>query len=306
MEKTYVKKECSKLTISISPELKVWHQSAETPPKGCIIFVHGICHGAWCFKRFMAFFSENGYECFALNLRGHSENDRSDLKGARLLDYADDVAQCVTYCARYCRENGIDEKPLLLGHSMGGAVVQKYAAKFSDTTKGLILFASATAPRMPRLNTFFSLTKKKMRIAAKKSWGCKTSDAEIAQSAFFDGRITSQEEISMYNTLLHEESFWITFQDLYLPYAKKNKISTPILIIGSYADSYFSGKSLWKTASFYGCREKRNKRSASRIDLTFNERNQLTILPDLCHDMMLDPEWEKPAKAVLDFMEKNK
>lgn len=71
-------------TISNSPELKVRHQPAKGSPKGSIIFVHGICHGAWCFENFMDFFSENGYESFALNLRGHGDNNRADLKGANL------------------------------------------------------------------------------------------------------------------------------------------------------------------------------------------------------------------------------
>lgn len=38
-------------------------------PKGDIVFVHGICHDARCWKNFIDFFSAQGYRCSALSLR---------------------------------------------------------------------------------------------------------------------------------------------------------------------------------------------------------------------------------------------
>ena len=284
-------------TISTSPELKVRYKAAKGSPKGSIVFVHGICHGAWCFEYFMNFFSENGYECFALNLRGHGDNSRKGLTFATLSQYADDVAECIKYCTEHCNRNGIKEKPFLLGHSMGGAVVQKYIKEHFDEIKGVVLFASATAKRMPYFKTLFNLRKKNLRTAALKAWGFKVADKKIAGSAFFDNRIKLVNNITGYNKLLHKESIVITFVSLYLPYYKgEYNGDIPILTIGSEADSYFPKESLLKTAKVYGCTESDTKR-------------HLKILTDLCHDMMLDEVdngWKKSAKAVLDFMENNK
>ena len=36
--------------------------------KGSIVFVHGVCHGAWCWENFLRDFSDRGYDCFALSL----------------------------------------------------------------------------------------------------------------------------------------------------------------------------------------------------------------------------------------------
>lgn len=282
------------ITISNSPELIVRYQSAECSPKGSIIFIHGICHGAWCFENFMDFFSENGYECFALNLRGHGDNARKGLTFATLSQYVSDVFKCVEYCTVYCSKKGINEKPFLLGHSMGGAVVQKYIKKHFDKVKGAVLLASATAKRMPYFKTLFGLIKKNLRNSALKAWGIKMSDEDIAGSAFFDNRIKSMDDIVKYNKLLHRESIVITLISLYLPYYKgKYNGNIPILIIGSEIDSYFPKKSLIKTANTYGCTED-------------NKVKQCIILDKLCHDIMLDPEWEKSAKDVFKFMENNK
>lgn len=282
------------LTISNSPELKVWHKIAEGTPKGSIIFVHGICHGAWCFENFMDFFSENGYECFALNLRGHGDNNRKGLTFAILSQYTNDVIKCIDYCIRYCNKKGINEKPFLLGHSMGGAVVQRYVKKYFNKLKGAVLFAPATAKRMPYFKTLFGLRKKNLRASALKAWGFKVSDEKIASSAFFDNRIKSLDTIKKYNRLLHRESLIITLVSLYLLYyIGKYNGDIPILVVGSYADSYFPEESLNKTAEAYECSKRDTK-------------NQLVILHDLCHDMMLDPDWEKSANVVLKFMENNK
>ncbi|RKJ43622.1 alpha/beta fold hydrolase [bacterium 1XD8-76] len=107
-----------KLTTDGSKKLKLRHQSAKGSPSGSIIFVHGICHGAWCFEKFMDYFSDNGYECFSLNLRGHGDNIRKGLTFATLSQYRNDIIECVNYCSKYLHEKGITEKPFLLGHSM--------------------------------------------------------------------------------------------------------------------------------------------------------------------------------------------
>lgn len=288
MENT-INQKYEKLIISDSPELIVRHQSSKCPFKGSIIFVHGICHGAWCFENYMDFFSENGYECFALNLRGHGDNNRKGLTFARLSQYLNDVEKCVDFVVKYLQEKGIIEKPFLLGHSMGGAIVQKYIKKHSNKVKGLILFASATAKRMPYFKTLFGLRKKNLRIAALKAWGVKVSDEDIAGSAFFDNRIKSMNDIARYNKLLHRESIVITFLSLYLPYySGKYNGNIPILVIGSEDDSYFPKKSLIKTSDTYDCTEN-------------NKEKQSILLDNLCHDMMLDPECEIPAKRVLEF-----
>ena len=84
-----------------------------------LVFVHGAWHGAWCWdEHLMGWFAERGYDCHAVSLRGHgsSDNDRS-LRATRLDHYVADLASVV---------DGLDAAPVLVGHSMGGLVVQRY------------------------------------------------------------------------------------------------------------------------------------------------------------------------------------
>ena len=93
-------------------------------PKGVsravpILFVHGAWHGAWCWeKHFLPHFAEKGYASFALSLRGHGNSERPPhFRWMRIADYVADMAKVV---------GQLPEEPVLVGHSMGGLVVQKY------------------------------------------------------------------------------------------------------------------------------------------------------------------------------------
>ena len=135
--------------IPVNPELEVFYSKAKNGYKGCILCVPGICHGAWCFENFLTFFADNGYDCYALSFRGHAgSGGHENINKYRLSDYSDDVKKCIEFCKSEDCKYKMKSDPFLLGHSMGGAVVQKYIGDYSDEVKGMILFASATAKGM--------------------------------------------------------------------------------------------------------------------------------------------------------------
>lgn len=280
--------------IPVSPKLEVLYSQAKGDYKGSILCVPGICHGAWCFENFLMYFSDNGYDCYALSFRGHAGSEGyTKLNEYRLSDYSDDVQKCIEFCKSEKCKYKMKSNPFLLGHSMGGAVVQKYMGNCSNELKGGILFASATAGGMNKIKTLLdTIFHKNLRIASNIASGKQVTDDDLFNAAFFDGRVPLS-EIKKYNTHLQIESKKITLKDLFKSYTNNYNISIPILVIGSYADSYFPEKSLKRTAKAYNCSEN-------------NTKKQLKILSDLCHDMMLDPEWKKSAKNVLEFMNNNK
>lgn len=261
-------------------------QNPNTP----MVFVHGICHGAWCWEKyFVPYFSERGHQCYPVDLRGHGKNKES-LAGVHLSDYVEDVKKEVDRCIEET-----DMRPFVVGHSMGGAVVQQYIGKYADTVKGAVLFAPATAPRMPRMRTLFStLSNYNLRCAFKAALGCKKDRANnVHDAAFFTGeneageKVQRIEDTAPYKSLLQRESRWVLTWDLYRRYSKNYKMDIPVFVIGSEADLYFPRKSLEKTAERYA----RYKEPAYEC------------LKYLCHDMMIDPAWEEPAELVLEFIE---
>lgn len=84
-----------------------------------LLFIHGMMHGAWCWDvHFLDYFAQHGFAAHAVNLRGHGKSEgRDKLRWARIADFVDDVASAV---------RGLASSPVLIGHSMGGFVIQKY------------------------------------------------------------------------------------------------------------------------------------------------------------------------------------
>ena len=84
-----------------------------------LLFIHGALHGAWCWDaHFLGYFAHHGYAAHAVNLRGHGNSEgRAGLRWVRIADFVEDVAQTV---------GQLPSAPILIGHSMGGFIIQKY------------------------------------------------------------------------------------------------------------------------------------------------------------------------------------
>lgn len=101
---------------------------AATPPTDAehappILFVHGaFCSASLWADTFLPWFAAAGHPAWALSLRGHGGSaERARIDWLSIADYVEDVA---IVAAALTREWG--EAPILVGHSMGGFVVQKY------------------------------------------------------------------------------------------------------------------------------------------------------------------------------------
>lgn len=84
-----------------------------------LLFVHGAWHAAWCWdEHFLDFFADKGYRALAVSLRGHGNSPTpKPLRSCSIADYVDDVASVA---------DSLPTRPVLIGHSMGGFIVQKY------------------------------------------------------------------------------------------------------------------------------------------------------------------------------------
>lgn len=128
--------------------LTVAHAAGEGPK---MVFVHGASAGSWNWETFLDWFSGKGYDCYAVNLRGHAPNPAlDDLGTVTTLDYVADVNALL---------DELGEPVILVGHSMGGVVAQVVAAK--RQVKALVL--ASTGPvsgvkfKHPPFNIWFVL-----------------------------------------------------------------------------------------------------------------------------------------------------
>lgn len=83
-----------------------------------LLFIHGAFAGGWMWtETFMPYFAAAGHPCYALSLRGHgASKGHQQIDWHSVADYVDDVKAVIDW---------LDEPPILIGHSMGGFIVQK-------------------------------------------------------------------------------------------------------------------------------------------------------------------------------------
>ncbi len=103
------------------PRLELIHEAAQgterdAPP---LLFVHGAFCAAWCWQRtFLPWFARQGFDCWAISLEGHGDSDGHQyLSAISIDDYVRNLSAAV---------KRIKRTPIMIGHSMGGFVLQQY------------------------------------------------------------------------------------------------------------------------------------------------------------------------------------
>ena len=86
-----------------------------------VLFIHGMWGGSWVFHFLMTFLVRLGYECYALNLRGHhGSKPGTNLGKATIGDYEKDVVAVI---------DAIGHPVALIGWSMGSLIGARVAGK---------------------------------------------------------------------------------------------------------------------------------------------------------------------------------
>ncbi len=97
-----------------------------------LLLLHGAWHAAWCWENFLPYFVDQGYETHAMSLRGHGNSEgKEGIRWFSARDYVADLAQVV---------DSMSTPPVLIAHSMGGYVAQKYFE--SHTLPAAVLLSS--------------------------------------------------------------------------------------------------------------------------------------------------------------------
>jgi len=88
--------------------------------KDAVVLIHGSWGSSAMWMTYIQFLSQDGWDVYALDLRGHGKSDGS-VAGTTMGEYARDVHQVVT-------EHDL-HNPVVVGHSMGGLIALMYAAE---------------------------------------------------------------------------------------------------------------------------------------------------------------------------------
>jgi pimeloyl-ACP methyl ester carboxylesterase len=123
-----------------------------------IMMIHGMWCGEWVWEHYKRFFESKGYHCITPTLRFHDKKSREvsydQLGKTSLLDYAADLENEI------CK---LDQKPILMGHSMGGLLAQILGSR--GLAKALVLLTPASprgivALKLSVIKSFWSVMTK--------------------------------------------------------------------------------------------------------------------------------------------------
>jgi pimeloyl-ACP methyl ester carboxylesterase len=238
-----------------------------------IVFVHGAFAAAWCWQdHFAPYFSERGYHSHALSLRGHGRSEgREALPSASINDYVADVGAVIA---------ALDAPPILIGHSMGGHVVERYLLEHRVAAAVLM----SSIPEYGVLPGALSLVLKDFALFQ-----------EINRALYRDRRFLSWErmrwalfsdDLPLYAVARHlarlQPESERAIYDLWLPAWGMSDGATPTLVLGAENDLFFPSSAARGLARRHG--------------------GQVDIVPAMAHAMMLDTRWRLAADRILQWL----
>jgi len=263
-------------TVSVEPleRLELLRSGDDSSEHAPILFLHGAFAGAWCWaEQFMPYFAERGLDCYAVSLRGHGGSaGRERLTWHSLGDYVDDLAEAIEHIGR---------PPVVVGHSMGGMVAQKYLERAPLPAVALL----ASVPPQGLLAATMSLALLKPDVLTELNGLLYNGRAslEAMRQALFAGPVAA-DRLTRYYRLMQPESpraIWdMTFFDL--PQIWRMKLP-PMLVLGAEGDLMVPAKEVELCAQTYGV--------------------SAQIFPAMGHAMMLDAGWQNVAERIIEWLQ---
>ena len=113
-------------------DITVLHAAPVRATRPPVLLVHGYFASASVFGRWLPFLAARGFPAYAVNLRGRAGSGAAaDLGHASIDDFVDDAAAVARHIGT----------PAIVGHSMGGLITQRLAAR--GVARAVVLIAPA-------------------------------------------------------------------------------------------------------------------------------------------------------------------
>ncbi|MDR0859239.1 MAG: alpha/beta hydrolase [Oscillospiraceae bacterium] len=251
--------------------------------KRLLVFVHGMSGGAWIWDNFTAFFSAAGYSCLTFSVRGHGGSEGAGAFTGVLHSFDSYVRDLELVLSEYA-----GRKPVLIGHSMGGAVVQRYIELHPEEASAAVLLASVPRyPGNPRRACRRSIALKllgssNLSMTLFAVFGIRRISGLVKTSfcAHLDRDAAENFALKMCRESL-PAALRIAFGRLYGETSYSGKI--PVMVAGGGLDYLFGLDEFKATAEYYG--------------------TEAVIFPEMCHEMAIAPNWREAAEAVSGFLQ---
>jgi pimeloyl-ACP methyl ester carboxylesterase len=235
------------------------HDEGRTP----VLFVHGLGHGAWCWEHWLEATAEAGRPAYAVSLRGHAGSE-GRLRTSLLGHYVDDVVRTATSLGR---------PAVLVGHSMGGLVVQRALARYAAPAAVLV----SPVPAHPAVAALMHVARQHptdaLRILAGGSLPLRPEylfrELPPAEAQRHTDRCSGESPLVQYQLVMHAPS-------------RRPLGRPPVLLLATPDDNLVPVRGMRATAARYGA--------------------EVREFPGMGHDLMLDARWREPLDAMLGWL----
>lgn len=250
------------------------HQASTRPP---LLFVHGgYSNAALWGVRFIPYFQNLGYDCYAVELSGHGSRpaDRVNLDDFGIDDYVADLAAAVV---------SLPATPVLIAHSMGCLVSQRFLEQ--GTAHAVAFLAPVPPTGTGGTASRFALTMPDFFAELPNAVNGTASEKTMRTMArvYFSPSMAAEETIQ-YLPLIQPESEKAVAEMLTAPLRiARSRARIPALVMGGSADQVFPASMLFFTAA------------------SWHARTQ--IIDGAGHMLMLDPQWPDAAGKLLEWLE---
>jgi len=251
--------------IVYAPEVKRF----ETP----ILMQHGMWHGAWCWQPWQELFAKWGWESIAFSLPGHGQSPiQRPIRWCTLGYYLKFLAAEI---------ERLPQKPILMGHSMGGALTQ-WVLKYVGDLPAAVLVAPWTSHNM--LGPVFRFS----RLDAVGFLLCTltlttTPSVRTPQRAakmfITEGAILTPEEL---HANLGPESLWVLLQYNPLLWSPARRTNTPMLWLAGGSDALITEPEERHSAAHYGA--------------------DYVVVAGAGHNLMMERSYRQTAETIRDWL----
>jgi pimeloyl-ACP methyl ester carboxylesterase len=204
-----------------------------------LLLVHGGCPATWCWdEHFLNVFADKGFRAVALSWRDHGRSTLpKSLRSCSVADYLDDV--------RWVADN-LGGQPVLIGHSTGGFVVQKYLEDCSAPA-GVLL--ASTPPQ--------GILRASMRVRLHHPWTAIPANTFGQSHEIFNtprlARVffcahTPGPVVESCAGRVQPDSMRAVFVDQISRLPKPRRVTTPMLVLGGDDDGTLSNDEVRATA----------------------------------------------------------
>ena len=243
----------------------------ETP----IVMQHGMWHAAWCWHLWQAQLAEWGWESHAISLPGHGKSPtQRNLKRCTLDYYLSFLRDEIE---RY------PVKPILMGHSMGGALAQWYLKYIGDDLPAMVMVAPWVADStikdglVPIVMRDPLIVPLMMAQWDTSSWvrnPRRAAEALISPGAYYTpeelhARLDSESALVIYQ---HNPPFW----------EPPRNPATPILLLAGEKDAVVSERGLRRSAAIF--------------------QADYSVIENAAHNLMMESNWLDTVELIHNWL----